>query len=94
MTSGTQTALPNPAIFISKTSRFDTPTEVVPATASSGLAAVSSCISKSMSHKLVDSLDFETRTSEADLPGEHLGEQAPAAYVGLATFAVNTYHTF
>ena len=78
---------------ISKTSRFDTPTEVVPATASSGLAAVSSCISKSMSHKLVDSLDFETRTSEADLPGEHLGEQAPAAYVGLATFTVNTYHT-
>ncbi len=64
---------------VSKTFRFDTPTEVIPATASSGLAAVSSCISKSMSHKLVDSLDFETRTSEADLPGEHLGEQAPAA---------------
>jgi hypothetical protein len=68
--------------------------------ASSGSAAVSDCISKPMSHKVVGFLGFETHAQmKLIFPVTfgrrgHSGQHCCKPYVGLATFTVNTYHTF
>lgn len=68
--------------------------------ASSGSAAVSDCISKPMSHKVVGFLGFETHAQMKLIfpvtSGRrgHSGQHCCKPYVGLATFTVNTYHTF